>query len=271
MEPGPGYNPPDTYPQYQWAALDWTKLPCSNGEAANDPSNLNPAGVPALCGADFETWFDALVPPGPSTTTAIADTTISRSAPNANDGGGSTIDVRGRQALIAFDQDQIQAFLDAGPLASAQLVLSSADRSTSGGRIDLVALPLRAGFVEGNGDAAEHDPGTGTGATWNCAEDAEIGDDLESCLQDWPQPRTGGRWQSAPRVSVQDGHAGPVSFDVTEHVAGGTSGWLIHRERGSGSFRFHSREGAELLADPSLAPTLILHRALEEKVVAAAD
>jgi hypothetical protein len=178
--------------------------------------------------------------------------------------------VRGRQALVAFDQDAIQALLDAGPLASAQLVLSSADRSASGRQDDLVALPLRAGFVEGNGDDAGNEPGTGSGVTWNCAEDAEIGDDMEDCLQEWPEPRIG-RWRSAPRVSVADGHSGPVSWDVTEHVKDGVNAWMIHRKRGGGSFSFHSREGAAALGDPSLAPTLILQRADDEAALAKAE
>ena len=62
----PPYDPAHTYPQYRWPALDWTQLTCSNGKPPTDRSNLNPAGVPSLCGQDFETWFNTIVPPEPT-------------------------------------------------------------------------------------------------------------------------------------------------------------------------------------------------------------
>jgi hypothetical protein len=64
----PPYDPAHTYAQYRWPALEWTQLTCSNGKPPTDPSNLNPAGVPSLCGKDFEAWFNALVPPVWATT-----------------------------------------------------------------------------------------------------------------------------------------------------------------------------------------------------------
>jgi hypothetical protein len=51
--------PPIPNQSFTWPSLDWTALTCSNGKAPNDPSNLNPAGVPSLCGNDFKIWFSA--------------------------------------------------------------------------------------------------------------------------------------------------------------------------------------------------------------------
>jgi hypothetical protein len=223
--PGPGYNPPGTYAQYRWPALDWTELACSNDEAANDTSNLNPAGVPSLCGQDFDAWFETVVPAGPAPQAAVADATISRAAPNTNDGAGSRLDVRGVHALIAFDQ--------------------------------------------GNGNVTEHDRGTGSGVTWNCAEDADISDFAQECAQDWPRLIVGWRGEV---VFQEDGYMGPVSWDVTEDVERGASAWLLARWHGSGgSLSYYSREGAAALGKPSLTPTLVLTHANEEKVLTEAD
>ncbi len=72
-------------------------------------------------------------------------------------------------------------------------------------------------------------------------------------------------------MKVPDGFTGKVGFDVTEHVAKGASAWVIQRRHGGHSAVFHSREGAALLGDPSLAPTLLLIPADEDEVVAGAE
>ena len=226
--------------------------------------------------------------PTPQTTTA--DATVSTSDPNANDGAGTQLALTGpqpalaatqvalaatqsradrRRALVAFDPAAIDAFLAAGPLASARLRLTSADQSRSGRGHWVAARPLRAaGFVEGNGNAAEVDRGIGRGATWNCAEDFEIADFLEECVQDWPRRMFRGRGEV---VFQEDGYTGPVSWDVTADVERGASAWLIARRHGRGhSLAYHSREGAAALGNPSLAPTLVLTHADKNDLLAEA-
>ena len=51
--------------RYTWPALNWKDLTCSDGSKAADATN--PAGVPTLCGEDFDAWFKTQVPPGPTT------------------------------------------------------------------------------------------------------------------------------------------------------------------------------------------------------------
>ncbi len=263
----PGYALPlQTYPKsWHWPVLDLATITCPNGEAAT--KNLNPAGVPTLCGDAFDTWFNTQVPPGPPQATAIADATLDRSDPNRNNGANPRLLLVGHQhrTLLGFDPDELQAFLDANPLASARLVLSSVDRSVGAANLWLQATPLDGTFVEGNGNAAERDRGEGGGATWNCAEDVEIADFMKECVQDWPHRFGRGRGTT---VKVPDGSTGKVSFDVSEDVANGASAWVIRRLRGGHSAAFHSREGAALLDAPSLAPTLLLIPADEDEVTA---
>jgi hypothetical protein len=88
---------------------------------------------------------------------------------------------------------------------------------------------------------------------------------MEECVQDWPRLFGQGRGTT---LKVPDGFTGTVSFDVTADVANGASAWVIQRLRGGHSAAFHSREGAALLDDPSLAPTLLLIPADEDEVTA---
>jgi hypothetical protein len=259
----PGYARPLPLPSpksWQWPVLDLADLGC----------DTNPAGVPTLCGDAFDTWFHTQVPPGPPQATAVADATLDRSDPNRNDGADPRLLLVGHQhrTVLGFDPDELQAFLDANPLASARLVLSSADTSVSAANLWLKATPLDGTFVEGNGNAAERDRGDGGGATWNCAEDFEIADFMEECVQDWPRRFGQGRGTTA---QVPDGFTGKISFDLTADVANRASAWVIQRLRGGHSAAFHSREGAALLDDPSLAPTLLLIPADEDEVTADAE
>lgn len=252
----------------RWPALELATLTCDNGLSAADTSNENAARVPTLCGDDFDAWFDTRVPPVPPQLTAVADTTLDRSDPHDNDGANPRLMLVGNKhrAVIGFDPDQLQTFLDENALESARLVLSGADRSSGGGDIWLQASPLDATFVEGNGNRREGDRGSGSGATYACAEDAEIADFAEDCLQDWP-PRFDRR--GGDRVEVPDGHTGKVIFDVTADVEDGVSAWLVKRVRGGRSTAVHSREGAEQQDDLSLAPTLILIPKLDDEVAEA--
>ncbi len=203
----PNFDPRNPVRQYRWPALDWTALTCSDGSSASKA--FIAAGMPTMCGADFEAWFETFVPPGPSTTTisATADTTLSSAAPNSNDGAGWYLSLsanppRGnhRRALLGFDPDALQAALAAGEvqavfltltpeaLVSSESDLSQAWQATGANAIHVVAHPFLGDFVEGDGDLAGSVPSSGTGSTWYCAEEADPTDNLRDCLQRWPSP-----------------------------------------------------------------------------------
>jgi hypothetical protein len=150
---------------------------------------------------------------------------------------------------------RIQSFVDGGELTSAILRLSVAGR---GSAKRLAIVPIFDGFVEGKSTV-------GPGATWNCAEDADISDDDEGCLQQWPpslfvdgDPR---------RPDQHDRRAGFLGWDVTEDVNAGAYAWAIraasgHKggHRGARGGAFQTRKGAAELRAPFRAPTLLLER-----------
>lgn len=193
-----------------------------------------------MCGRDLEAWLDLELPkPAVTMATASADATLYRADPTGNDGAGLELRLtgttepglrktrfgngrrgghgrwgdRGRRGanrlVVAFDADQVQNFLDQGTLGSAQLVLIPTSDDGWGGHawrrhVPLVAAyPLRDEFEEGNGYAAAGDPGAGAGATWSCAVNAEIGNDIPDCLLDWTgRQRFGGPRNERPALSA---------------------------------------------------------------------
>lgn len=263
----PTYLLPNPNGAYHWPSLPLSSVTCSDGTSAEQ--KLNPAGVPSLCGRDLDAWFDAQVPSGPVQLTSIADTTIDPSDRNDNDGANPRLMlVANNRAVFEFDPGMVAEFMAQNELGRAQLVLSSADRSEVGGDSWLQASPLDGTFVEGNGVRPEGKRGTGPGATYNCAADAEIADFAEDCLEAWPEDFNRA---TGPMARVPQGVMGEVSFDVTNDVAEGMSTWQVRRLRGGYSEVMHSREGAEQLGDPSLAPTPILYPADEDEVAAAGE
>jgi hypothetical protein len=265
----PGYlkNPiahPDTW---HWPVLDLGTITCSGG--GTGLTHLNPAGVPTLCGAAFETWFETQFPAGTTTLATTADATVDRTDPNTNNGADTRLLLFGGQhrVVVGFDAEALESFRDEEGLERAQLVLSGADESAHGGSAWIQLRPLPGTFVEGNGSQTEELRGDGSGATWNCAADHEIADFAEACLTEWPLRFAHGL---GVQVQVPDSYTGTVAFDVTEDVANGISAWVIAHLRGRASVAFQSREGAELLEEPSLAPTLILKGDGEEQVAESA-
>jgi len=125
---------------------------------------------------------------------------------------------------------------------------------------------LTVPWAEGNGTGVlPANRGTGSGATWQCAVDTDIGNVRKDCsgatawrmlLPDAPHP-----WatQASASTTITDGETGTVSFDVTADVSAflsGTAndGWIVMRGNviPVGSVTFGSREsGAQ--------PTLVLN------------
>jgi hypothetical protein len=270
----------------------------SKGTAPKD--NRNAGGVPTMCGTDLEVWLDLVLPkPAVTTATASADATLYRADPTSNDGAGAELRLTGtskhssrkagfgrgkrgaNRLVVAFDAEKVQGFLDQGPIGSVRLVLSPAgDEDRSGGHfrrrhVPLVAAyPLSEDFEEGNGDVAAGDPGAGAGATWSCAVDAEIGNEVPDCLLDWTERRRfGGPRHERPALSSKE-DLGPLVLEVGDHVASGVSAWLIElfdRRPRRGSLAYVSSEGADALGDLDLAPSLILTQDLAGEQAIAAD
>lgn len=261
--------------QFHWPAFaisalgsDW----CTVREKGTTPqSNVNPGGILSTCGSDLQTWLDQVLP-NPDVSfrvqTAREDGTLLGVERNRNDGANGRLTLMGPRGVgshviaLKFDEALVQSFLDDGPLGQATLVLTIAENHGgwgAGGQL-VTAYGLRDAFEEGNGNAAADDRGTGRGATWNCAVDAEISNDVKECAVDW----SGSRFVRRGAVSTphDDGLVGQVAWDVTEHVADGITAWTIWKESRSrgGSVDYHSREGARAQFDTGLAPALVLER-----------
>ncbi len=269
--------------QYRWPVLDWSTLTCSDGSSAADA--LNPAGMPTLCGADFDAWFESIVPPGPSVTSlsAAADVTLNSSAPQSNDGAGWYLALnanppRGRHqwAVVGFDRDALQTAIAAGEVRDVFLMLtpiallpagaelSPAVRKTGTDGIRIAAHPLQGDFVEGDGDLAGGKLASGTGATWHCAEEADPTDKRKECLQRWPNPLLDRKADVVAQQAWNQESA--LTWDVTNQVAEGVTQWILRLENGipfadidgMSLPLYFSREAAEEFGNQNLAPSLLV-------------
>lgn len=183
---------------------------------------------------------------------ASADTYLRSGAPDTNEGGSSFLRLRAsgdNRALVRFDQAALQAAVGSGSLVSATLELQiteNADNWGSTGRT-VSAYRLTSDWAEGNGFVDQGSPpnrGTGSGATWACAVDADISDQGKDCsgatewemgkpnepqLHPWREPATA-------TVLITNGLTGAVSFDVTSDVqaflsgSAQNSGWIVKKD-----------------------------------------
>ncbi len=256
---------PEFVDQFHWPVVDVSQLSCQSGKPY-----LNPGGLLSRCGDDLQSYVDTLLPPPESNTTALrasADTTLWRDQPNRNDGRGPQLRLKGgaaaKKIVIRFDEDRLQRFLAGRVLTSARLRLSSVGRAD---KWRLEVRPLADNFVEGIGNLADQDFAVRTGATWNCAEDADVSDDVQDCLQSWSRstfdrtPAHGPFGKKPYRNEDADRRHGLVSWDVTEDLKNGVHAWLIRVRQWAGRepTTYLSREGAALRRDPARAPTLLL-------------
>ena len=121
----------------------------------------------------------------------------------------------------------------------------------------MTVRPLADTFWEGNGNLAADERGSGRGATWSCAIDADIADDVKACEVAWSERI----WRGKGIAELHDdGLLGEAAWDVTEDVADGITSWTIQKSgrRRGGNVHYYSREGARALLDTGLAPTLLL-------------
>jgi hypothetical protein len=200
--------------------------------------------------------------------TAAKDSFLRRGNPDRNEGvnPGLRLQASGdNRVVVGFDADAIDDF---GGVTTATLVLTISEIANNWGPSNdrtVDAHPLTIDFAEGNGQnagvlAAQSTRGNGPGATWNCAIDAEIANQQTNCDPTWD----GGAFAppTAPSVLHMNGLAGEVSWDVTMDVEAGTTAWLIKKtsESQPGRVSYFSREGADDVGDPDLAPQLILEK-----------
>lgn len=190
------------------------------------------------------------------------DTYLRKGNSNANEGASPLLQVgRPYRALLDFDLDAIRATVESGGLVSAKLVLAPSDpRGLRRGRGRTFSLHrLQQSWVEGNGKNAlvplrSRARGEGTGATWNCAADANIANQQPECgSSGWSLSRPD-RWPflSTPidEIAVAPG-AEELELDLTEELCSilsstsATYGFILKGSDvgPSGRLQLSSREG----------------------------
>jgi hypothetical protein len=201
------------------------------------------------------------------TLNASADTFVRPGPPNTNQGAWSYLRVRAagdNRALVRFDRDQLRAAVGTGELVSATLTFHinrALNWGTEGGTIGLHRLTVD--WAEGNGFDAEGENsvgrrGTGPGATWACAIDANIANHVKDCSgpTEWEMGKPNRpdlhQWVDAATASsvIQTGQTGSLSFDVTGDVLAFLSGeaandgWIVKKDKRSetGRIQLASRE-----------------------------
>ncbi|MFN0153114.1 MAG: LamG-like jellyroll fold domain-containing protein [Gaiella sp.] len=200
------------------------------------------------------------------TVPASADSYLRSGSSDTNEGGSSFLRVRAsgdNRPLVRFDQAALEAALAGGTLVSASLELTitqnSNNWSTSGRTISVYRLTKA--WAEGNGFVDQGSPpnrGTGAGATWECASDSNIANQVRDCsgvtqwemgqpnnpsVHPWVEPAT------ATKL-ITNGLLGTISFDVTSDVqaflagSAANNGWIIKKdvEGQAGQAQFASRE-----------------------------
>jgi hypothetical protein len=196
---------------------------------------------------------------------ANADTFLRDGADNTNEGGNDRLRIQSSGHNRVLARFNLSGISTTG-LQSGTLVLniaSNVDNWGSSGRL-VDAHRLLADWTEGNGindllGLLLGFRGTGEGATWKCAKDADIHNFNDDCTTPW----NGGTFAAAtaPSKLHTNNLTGDVSWNVTADLqAGAGNGWLIKKksEGQSGQVRYYSREGAALSGNPNRAPRLVL-------------
>ncbi len=190
-----------------------------------------------------------LLPTGnPTVTLALgADTYLRSGSPNQNQGTEPILRLQAsgnNRALLRLDSAAVATAVGSGTVVSARLELTivlNADNWGSTGRtIDLHRLTQSW---------------TEAGATWNCGDDLDPGNQKPDCpLTAWEMGGAGPHpWIATPTATqlITNGLRGVVTFDVTSDIqamlSGGVHpGWILKKtaEGPSGRVEFGSRESA---------------------------
>jgi hypothetical protein len=214
----------------------------------------------ALTGTETAT---VTVNPGEQVVTFAAseDTFVRSGQKNSNAGDWQILRLQSsgnNRSLVRFDQAIMQDLIGSGTVLSATLRLTIVDNGdnwgASGRTID--AHRLLVNWAEGNDKETER--GNGPGATWNCAVDSEIFNQVKNCSgsdeweMDQPNNPSVHPWLATPSATqvISNGQSGTVDFDVTADVqafmtgASSNFGWLLKKtnENQNGMVSFGSRE-----------------------------
>lgn len=243
---------------------DWTNLRMafqSTNDFARDGTSASGAIEEEIGTVDLNTWFSA-----------AKDSFLRRRVENANEGKNPFLVVQSEiNSVVGFDLSHVPS----PGVTGAKLRLTVAQTIRHGGAegFPVQLYLLRGSFTEGNGVTWGNGPrqpekrGSGSGATWQCAEDTAIETTKTDCDERW----NGGE---AAIVSLTDSVLHPsdlttgdiVEWDVTADVQDALAHpegapevvWLLKKERGLGQVVYHSRESALAAGDASLAPSLFL-------------
>jgi hypothetical protein len=191
-----------------------------------------------------------------------ADTYVRGGNANHNQGGDPFMQIQSsgnNRALVRFDQSALASIVSNGTVLSATLRLTITDNGNnwgaSGRTVDVHRLLLD--WAEGNGTQA--DRGTNSGATWNCAADSNIQNQVANCSGNtaWEMGQPNNApvhpWLQAPTATqtIANNQAGVVEYDVTTDVvdflsgAAPNYGWIIKKtnENQNGMVGFGTKEG----------------------------
>ena len=205
-----------------------------------DQADTDGDGLGDLCDTPTPTEVEVL---------SFKDSFLRSGARNLNEGANPILRLQAsghNRVLVAFNLTGI----DTSRVTSAMLTLTIVENGGNWGPNNnrtVDAHPLLVDFTEGNGKnagvpGAEDTHGTGEGVTWNCAADAQIADQQSNCNPLW----NGGTFGAATDSVVHyNGLTGEVSWNVTDDVKAGTTGWLIKKtqEGQSGQMLYSSKEG----------------------------
>jgi len=186
--------------------------------------------------------FQLLLGPGPHLVTfqTVGDTYIRKGDANKNFGAEPILRLRQsgqNRALVQFDSQSLATALTGATVVSASLELHIKKNGRNWGKTGrtIDAHRLTTAWTE-------------TGATWNCANDANPTNGSPDCAAQW----AGGGFAATPTASVLHTRdlAGWVRYDVTADVAAFTRGtadfgWLLKKteENKSGLVEYDSRQG----------------------------
>ena len=176
---------------------------------------------------------------------ASADTYVQVGPKFQNMGAADVLAVGHAQdkAFVRFDQDELSSLgLSCTPFtAKLRMNLISVQKDQV-----LNAKRMLVDWAEGNGDGIN--PGSGNGATWNCAVDSDISNTSTDCTTAWDLFGDSAWAGTSDSLAVSKGQEGYVEFDVTADVLSflnGTAnlGWTIQvGENQSSDILFHSKE-----------------------------
>jgi hypothetical protein len=250
----------------QTGVFSWTPDFDDAGAYPNIEFTVTDDKDPAL--SDSETITITVVDVPPLELTSTADAFLRDGNDNRNEGANPRLiiqDTGNRRGLVAFDEEAIADYVTEHGITSATLILSIAENGNNWGATGRTvdAHPLLTTFAEGNGKnagvpASESTRGEGAGVTWNCATDTAIENQATDCDPQW----NGGTYgaATAPGALHTNDLTGTVTWDVTEDILNGSTGWLIKKtlENQNGKVEYYSREGAAAAGNLQLAPRVVL-------------